>query len=100
MHNFTVISFGDAAFANSESVKSQCGNVTLITKPEHVELVKDGRYDLAALISWCSSTVKRVVRSTLSAEGYAISEATEQVEWTQAVSHRGDDASQFETQGD
>ena len=46
-----------------------------------MNLVCDGRYDLAVTRSWKYGTVKRVVRSTLSAEGYAISEAGEQAEW-------------------
>ena len=34
---------------------------------------------------WCSSTVKRVVRSTLSAEAYAVSETVETSEWIRQV---------------
>ena len=81
MHNYVVVSFGDAAFANDESVKSQYGEITLLCRPDRVDQVMNGRYDLAALISWKSATVKRVVRSTLSSEGYAISEAGEQTVW-------------------
>ena len=62
-------------------MKSQCGEVALVCKPQHVTQVMDGRYDLAVLVSWKSGTVKRVVRSTLAAEGYAISEAGELTVW-------------------
>ena len=79
--NCALVGFGDAAFANEESVKSQFGEVVLACKPNDVEAVCNGRYDLAVLLSWRSGTIKRVVRSTLAAEGYAISETSEQVEW-------------------
>ena len=45
------------------------------------ELLKTGRFDLSTIISWQSSTIKRVVRSTLAAEGYAVSEGLESAQW-------------------
>ena len=46
--------------------------------PKNVDkVVTDGRYDLCRLVIAKSATVKRVVRSTLAAEGYACSEAVE-----------------------
>ena len=39
------------------------------------------RFDLSAIISWQRSTIKRVVRSTLAAEGYAVSEGLESAQW-------------------
>ena len=45
------------------------------------ELLKTGRFDLSTIISWQCSTIKRVVRSTLAAEGYAVSEGLESAQW-------------------
>ena len=64
--------YADAGFANAEGAKSQCGLVCCLTY--HPELVKTGRFDLSTITRWQSSTIKRVVRSTLAAEGYAVSE--------------------------
>ena len=85
MHNYMVLCFGDAAFANAETVKSQCGEIAMVCRKEHLDSIIDGRYDLAVLLSWRSATIKRVVRSTLAAEGYAISEAAELAEWLKQV---------------
>ena len=64
--------YADAGFANAEHEKSQCGLFCCLTHSP--ELLKTGRFDLSTIISWQSSTIKRVVRSTLAAEGYAVSE--------------------------
>ena len=69
----------DAGFANAEHEKSQCGLVCCLTHSP--ELLKTGRFDLSTIISWQSSTIKRVVRSTLAAEGYAVSEGLESAQW-------------------
>ena len=79
------MAFGDAAFASSEDAKSQFGEIVLATSPENIEKVQQGRYECAVLLSFRSATIKRVVRSTLSSEGYAISEAAELTEWTRQV---------------
>ena len=76
----SVVCHADAGFANAEGEKSQCGLVVGLT--HHPELlVKTGRFDLSTIISWQSSTIKRVVRSTLAAEGYAVSEGLEAAQW-------------------
>lgn len=75
METAAIVAFGDSAFANVEGCKSQFGTVLCLTN--HPELVSQGRFDLCCPVSWVSGTVKRVVRSTLAAEAYAISEALE-----------------------
>ena len=85
MHDYMVLCFGDAAFANAETVKSQCGEIAMVCRKRHLDSIIDGRYDLSVLLSWMSATIKRVVRSTLTAEGYAISEAAELAEWLTQV---------------
>ena len=79
--NFALVVHGDAAFASKEFVKSQAGEILLATKPEHV----NGAYDLAVVLSFRSSTIKRIVRSTIASEGYAVTEAAELTEWTRHV---------------
>ena len=75
----SVACYGDAGFANAEHEKSQCGLVCCLTHSP--ELLKTGRFDLSTIISMQSSTIKRVVRSTLAAEGYAVSEGLESAQW-------------------
>ena len=75
----SVVCYADAGFANAEGEKSQCGLVCCLTY--HPELVKTGRFDLSTITRWQSSTIKRVVRSTLAAEGYAVSEGLESAQW-------------------
>ena len=75
-----VLVYGDAAFANAEGDKSQFGMLCLLT--HQPDLVVSGRFDLSILVGWHSGTVKRVVRSTLAAEGYASCESSEALLWT------------------
>ena len=65
--------------ATAEHEVSHCGLVCCLAHSP--ELLKTGRYDLSTIISWQSSTMKRVVRSTLAAEGYAVSEGLESAQW-------------------
>jgi hypothetical protein len=86
--DLALIGFGDASFATSEELKSQAGELLIATKPKDINKVRDGAYDKGVLLSYRTATVKRVVRSTLSSEGYAISETAELLEWTRYVRHR------------
>ena len=72
--NLSVLCYADAGFANAEGEKSQCGLVVGLT--HHPDLVKTGRLDLSTITSWQSTTIKRVVKSTLAQEGYAVSEGS------------------------
>ena len=83
--DLALIGFGDASFATSEELKSQAGELLIATKPKDINKVRDGAYDKGVLLSYRTATVKRVVRSTLSSEGYAISETAELLEWTRYV---------------
>ena len=58
----SVVCCADAGFANVEHETSQCGLVCCLTHSP--ELLKTGRFYLSTIISWQSSTIKRVVRST------------------------------------
>ncbi len=79
----TVLGFGDSSFAKGENVKSQYGMVIGLT--HEPEKVINGIYTLMVLIIYLSGVVRRVVRSTLAAEGYAISETQETSEWLRMV---------------
>jgi len=79
----TIITYGDSSFANVEGEKSQAGIVCSLT--EKPDLVWRGRFDLQVPISWNSSTVKRIVRSTLAAEAYSVSEAVEHGQWLRHI---------------
>ena len=59
--------------------ESQCGLVVGFT--HHTRLVKPGRFDLSMITGWQSTTIKRVVRSALAAEGCAVSEGLESAQW-------------------
>ena len=79
MASATVVGFSDAAFANVEGVKSQWGQVAGLTHfPKEVVA---GHYDKVLPLAWHSGTVRRVVRSTLAAEGYAALEGIETATW-------------------
>ena len=88
----TLLVFSDSAFANAEGERSQCGTVTVLVMPQHVnDVIEKGRYDLCTFLGGRSATVKRVVRSTLAAEGYATSEGVECGSYIYPGAHRGDE---------
>ena len=72
-----LVGFGDSSFANAEGEKSQCGQILIGVMEKDIPKVIDGDYTLALPLLLQSSTIKRVVRSTLVAEGYATSEIVE-----------------------
>ena len=55
----SVVCYADAVFANAEHEKSQCGLVCCLT--HSLEVLTTGRFDMNTIISWQSSTIKRVV---------------------------------------
>ena len=64
--------------------KSQSGVVVGLTeRPD--EVINETQFQHCIPMEWRSATVKRVVRSTLAAESYAISETTETAQWLQQV---------------
>ena len=83
--NLALVGFGDASFASAEDMKSQAGEILLACKPVDIAKIQNGAYDKGVLLSYRTATVKRVVRSTLASEGYAVSEATDLLEWTRYV---------------
>ena len=77
------LAYGDASFANMEDSKSQCGVIVFLT--HEPRRFWHGEFQLGQLVYWTSSTVKRVVRSTLAAGAYSVSEAVEEAQWLRSV---------------
>ena len=78
-----LVTYGDASFANVEGSKSQCGVIVFLT--HEPRRFWHGEFQLGHLVYWTSSTIKRVVRSTLAAEAYSVSEAVEEAQWLRSV---------------
>ena len=71
----SILVFGDAAFGNATRGRSQFGIIVVLTFDVQKYMHSD--YSTGFVVYWCSSVIKRVVRSTLAAEAYAVSEAAE-----------------------
>ena len=78
-----LVTYGDASFANMESSKSQCGVIVFLTREPR--RFCHGEFQLRHLVYWMDSTIKRVVRSTLAAKAYSVSEAVEEAQWLRCV---------------
>ena len=74
-----VLGFGDSGFATGTDVKSRFGSIVGLT--HQPKKVIEGHYELSVIFMFLSAVVRRVVRSTLAAEGYSISETQETAEW-------------------
>ena len=71
---FTAIAWGDSASANAHDEQLECG--------EEVGLTIDPKRVLGYRVEFgMSTTIKRIVRSTLAAEGYSYSEVVERSEY-------------------
>ena len=77
------MTYGDASFVNMEGSKSQCGVTVFLTHDPR--RFWNGEFQLGHLVYWTSSAIKRVVRSTLAAEAYSVSEAAEEAQWVRSV---------------
>ena len=79
--DITFVSFGDASFASSKNLNSHQGALVCATDSR---LDKNLEAPLSPLI-WTSKKIPRVVRSTLSAEAYAMSKAVDMLGWMRAL---------------
>ena len=77
----TFVSFGDASFASSKNLNSHQGAIVCATDSR---LNKNVEAPLSPLV-WTSKKIPRVVRSTLSAEAYAMSKAVDMLGWMRAL---------------
>ena len=78
-----LVTKGDASFANMEGSKNQCSVIVFLTHEPW--RFWQGEFQLEHLVYWTSSTIKRVVWSTLAAEEYSVSEAVEEAQWLRSV---------------
>ena len=77
----TFVSFGDASLANSRNLASHQGVFLAAT-------TTDLRHNIEAPVSpitWVSKKISRVVRSTLSAEAYALSKSVDMLGWVRIL---------------
>eukprot|EP00971_Amphidinium_carterae_P106495 2109199-Amphidinium_carterae.1 len=78
----TFYTMADASFADGVGLKSQCGVVIMVGPSGQAERIAQNDFTRVGVVSWNSTTIKRVVRSTLGpklgAEAYANAEGLEQ----------------------
>ena len=77
----TFASFGDASFASEHQLKAQQGLFVMATTK------KLGQNEVAEFspMAWGSKQIARVVRSTLSAEAYAMSSSLDKLTWVRCL---------------
>ena len=81
MKQVTFASFGDASFASESQLKPQQGVfIATCTK----ELAQNKISEISP-VSWHSKQISRVVRSTLSAEAYAMSSSLDKLTWLRCM---------------
>ena len=81
MEKVTFASFGDASFASESQLKAQQGVfIAACTK----ELSENRISDISPM-AWHSKQISRVVRSTLSAEAYAMSSSLDKLTWLRCM---------------
>lgn len=76
--NQKLIAHADNAYANIESIRSHFRVTVALT--HGMESSQEGDLDRGTLIVAYSATVKRVYRSTLATEAYAVNEGLEEAE--------------------
>eukprot|EP00435_Cladocopium_sp_Y103_P014115 s5986_g3.t1 len=81
LDQITFASFGDASFASASQLKAQQGLFIVACTPE---LAANRTSDISPM-SWNSKQIGRVVRSTLSAEAYAMSSSLDKLTWLRCI---------------
>ena len=81
MHQLTFASFGDASFASESQLKAQQGVFIAACAKE----LGENRISDISPIAWHSKQISRVVRSTLSAEAYAMSSSLDKLTWIRCM---------------
>jgi hypothetical protein len=80
LNKAVMVAFSDASFGNMPRHGSQAGFMILVAE---AKCVKESAK--AAVVSWASHRIKRVVKSTLAAEAAALSEAQDQLEYSRVL---------------
>ena len=81
LDKLTFASFGDASFASENNLKAQQGLFIMACLPE---LSKNCPSDFSP-IAWSTKQIGRVVRSTLSAEAFAMSSSVDKLNWIRCM---------------
>lgn len=81
MKNCAVLVCADSSFANLPGHKSQCGYVVGLSLPS----LENGEETPVLLLETCSSSIKRVCRSTLAAEANGFLAAVEAADYVRMV---------------
>jgi hypothetical protein len=81
LERITFASFGDASFASASQLKAQQGLFIVACTPE---LAANKTSEISPM-SWNSKQIGRVVRSTLSAEAYAMSSSLDKLTWLRCL---------------
>lgn len=81
MDEVTFASFGDASFASENQLKAQQG-VFIAARTRELGA---NRISEISPIAWRSQQISRVVRSTLSAEAYAMSSSLDKLTWVRCM---------------
>ena len=81
LQTMTFASFGDASFASASQLRAQQGVFIMACSPELAE----NKPSTFSPIAWSSKQIGRVVRSTLSAEAYAMSSSLDKLNWLRCM---------------
>ena len=81
LKEITFASFGDASFASASQLKAQQGLFIMACTQR---LAQNESTDFSP-VSWNSKQIGRVVRSTLSAEAYAMSSSLDKLNWIRCL---------------
>ena len=73
----THVSFGDASFASAKQLSSFQGTLICATTPE----LDQNKVAAVSPLTWTSKKIARVVRSTLSAEAFSMSNSVDRLGW-------------------
>ena len=83
LNRVAVLSVSDAAFDNLPNHRSQGGHMLLLADKDILD--DHGKQHRVSFVEWRSTRIRRVVRSTLSAEAYSMSEASEGCDWLRTM---------------
>ena len=81
MKDITFASFGDASFASEQQLKAQQGVFIAACTKE----LGENKISSISPLAWHSKQISRVVRSTLSAEAYAMSSSLDKLTWLRCM---------------
>ena len=81
VEKLTFVAFGDASFASSKNLSSHQGILICATD----DRLNQNLEAPVSPLSWSSKKIPRVVRSTLSAEAYAMSKAVDLLGWVRML---------------